>query len=147
MKLLGVVPQNLVSAENLGRTLLTLILLVSIVVFMIVNFILSLLWLTVWTLKKSKKLLLSIGAPGSTVRYILCRWADGRKNMSLTLKRWQNFVWRKAGDSRPDSISTFSAMHGGLSPNDLREYYNEQHKKAMTASTESPEHRARKAGL
>jgi hypothetical protein len=39
-------------------------------------------------------------------------------------------------------------MHGGLSPNDLDNYYNEQHKKAMNAEIDNNlEQRVRKAGI
>jgi hypothetical protein len=42
----------------------------------------------------------------------------------MSLKR----VWRKGGDSPPDSIYPYSEMHG------VREQYkNEQHEKAMKA--------------
>jgi hypothetical protein len=38
-------------------------------------------------------------------------------------------------------------MHGGLSRGELDRYHNEQHRRAMNAPIETPEHRARKAGL
>ena len=38
-------------------------------------------------------------------------------------------------------------MHGGLNPDDLKEYYNKQHERAMQAPIENIEQRARKAGM
>ncbi len=39
-------------------------------------------------------------------------------------------------------------MHGGLSPRELDDYYNEQHRKAMNAKIDNNlEQRARKAGI
>jgi len=102
------------------------------------------LWLTVWTLTKLKKLLLSIGAPGSSVRYILCRWEDALKSTRSTLKKLPSFAWRKVGDSPQGSISTYSAMHGGLSPHEVDEIKNKQYK---PVDNDNLEKRVREAGL
>ena len=112
LKSLGVVPQNLALAENLGILLLSLILLVSIATLMVVTFILSLLSLAMMILKKLLELLMSIGAPGSSVRYILCRLGDVPKNTILMLKKLQRRVWKEDGVSPQGSTYPYSEMHG-----------------------------------
>ena len=59
LKLLGVVPRNLVSQENLGKLLSCLMLLVSMTVLTVATIILSLLWLLMKTLTKLQELLMS----------------------------------------------------------------------------------------
>src|SRR6056300_412576 len=87
-KSLGVVPQNLALAENLGILLLSLMWLVSISLLLIATCILSLLSLLKATLMKLKRLWTLTEVPGWNVQYILCRWADAVKNMFSTLKMW-----------------------------------------------------------
>jgi hypothetical protein len=101
---------------------------VSITLLLIATCILSLLSLLKVTLMKLKGLWRLTEVPGYNVRYTLCRWADAVKNMPSTLKMSLKRVWRKGGDSPPDSIYPYSEMHG------VREQYkNEQHEKAMKA--------------
>jgi hypothetical protein len=133
LKSLGVVPQNLVSQENLGRLLLSLMLLVSITVLTVVNFTLSLLWLLKMTLLKLKELSVLIRVPGYNVQYILCRWVDALKSIPSMLKTLPKRVWKKDGDSHPDSTLAYSEM-----PGELREYKNAQHEKAMKATINKP---------
>jgi hypothetical protein len=110
----GVVALSSPLVENLGKTLLSLVLLMSIPLLLIVTFILNLLLLLVQILMKLGKLLLSIAAPGSSVRYILCRWEDVRKSIILMLKKLLTSVWKKAGDSPQDYTFHSSEMRGEL---------------------------------
>ena len=93
-KSLGVVPQNLVFQENLGKMLLNLMLLMSTAVLTVVTFILSLLSLLKMILKKLLRLWKSIVKPGLIAQYILCRLEDVRKNITSMLKKSQD-VWRR----------------------------------------------------
>ena len=120
LKSLGVVPQNLVLAENLGKLLLSLTLLVSISVLVIANFISSLLSLLMTTLTKLQKLWTLIEVPGWNVRYILCQWADAVKNMFSTSKKLPKHVWKGDGVLPPDFISPSLETPGEL--NKLTEY-------------------------
>ena len=132
--------QNLVSQENLGKLLSSLMLLVSILGLTVANFILSLLWLLKTTLQKLKELWTLTEVPGWNVRYILCQWAVAVKNTPSMLKTWLKRVWQKDGDLPPDSISAYSEM-----PGELRKYKNAQHEKAMKAPIDQDA--LRKAGL
>jgi len=70
-----------------------------------------------------------------------------QKNIILMSKKWQIFVWRKAGDLRQDSTSVYSEMHGEPKINmPTRHYRNKQHEKAMKAPIEDPSDAIRKAG-
>src|SRR6056300_871788 len=82
----GVVPRNLVLAENLGILLSCLL--------SLLNLILQKLKL-LWTLTE---------LPGYNVRYTLCRWADAVKNIPSTLKTLPKRVWQKDGDLPQDYI-------------------------------------------
>jgi redox-regulated HSP33 family molecular chaperone len=64
--------------------------------------------------------------------------------MSLTLKKLRKFVWKKDGDSPLDYTSAYSEM-----PGELRQYTNEQHKRAMTATIdkEALDDKLRREGL
>ena len=145
LRSLGVVPQNLVSQENLGRLLLSLMLLVSIAVLMVANFILSLLWLLMTTLTKLQKLWTLTEVPGWNVRYILCRWADAVKNTPSTLKTWQKRVWKEDGDSRQDSTYHYSEMRGGRENEFDPDEFLEDEKVKQKAKT--LEDRVREAGI
>ena len=144
LKSLGVVPQNFQLAENAGRMLLCLILLMSITVLLIVTFTLSLLSLMKLMSKKLAELWRVIETPGYNVRYTVCHWVDAVKNTSSIFKKWLSSVWKKDGDSHQDSISTYSAMHGGLSPHEVNEFKNKQNKPVSDVNLEK---RVREAGL
>ena len=124
---LGVVPQNLVLQENLGKMLLNLLLLIAIVLLTIVAFILSLLSLLEMILLKLKKLSVLTRVPGYNVQYTLCQWADAAKNTISTLKKLPKRVWKKDGDLPQDFTFHSSEMRGEL------RYRNKQHERAMTA--------------
>src|SRR6056300_656294 len=96
LRSLGVVPQNLALAENLGRLLLSLILLASIALLTVVNFISSLLSLLKMTLTKLQELWTLTEMPGYNVRYILCHLEDVRKSTISMLKRLPKRVWKGA---------------------------------------------------
>jgi hypothetical protein len=49
------------------------------------------------------------------------------------LKTLPKRVWKKDGDSHPDSTLAYSEM-----PGELREYKNAQHEKAMKATINKP---------
>ena len=110
----GLVPQNLVLAENLGILLYCLLSLVSIVLLTAVTFISSLLSLIVVTSKKLKELWRLTETPGFNVQYIVGRWADAVKNTISTLKKSQKSAWKKDGGLRPDYTYPYSEMRGGL---------------------------------
>jgi len=100
------------------------------------------------TLKKLKELWTLIEVPGYNVRYILCRWADAVKNTISMSKKSQKHVWSEVGASHQDSTYPYSEMRGGLENMfDPEEFINDQHKRAMQAHIETPEQRAREAGL
>src|SRR5210317_1156863 len=148
LKSLGVVPQNLAFQENLGKLLYSLMLLKSIVLLMGVTSILSLLSLLKMTLKKLQELWTLTEVPGFNVQYILCRWADAVKNTILTSKKSQKHVWSEVGASHQDSTYHSLEMPGGLENMfDEEQFINDQHKRAMQAQIDSPEKRAREAGL
>jgi len=111
-------------------------------------------------LKKLLELFSFTGMPGWNVQYILCRWADVRKNIRLMFKKWRISAWKEDGDSAQDYTYHYSEMHGG--PKTV--YKNKQHERAMTAPARRPgypiyvndndeeidldlEKRAREAGL
>ena len=149
-KSLGVVPQNLVLVENVGKMLLSLVWLLNITVLLTVTCILSLLSLLKLILMKSKELLVIIRMPGYNVQYILCRWVDAVKSIPLTLKTWQKHVWQKDGDSHQDYTFHSSEMRGELNNLETgedmllaqRDKYKEQNKKYKIID----EDKIRKAG-
>ena len=133
---LGVAPQNLVLAENLGKLLYCLILLVSIVALTAVTFISSLLSLLKMTLMKLRELWTLTEVPGFNVQYILCRLADVRKSITSMLKKSPKHVWSEVGASHQDYTSAYSEMPGELE--EVVKYKNEQHEKAMKAEIKKP---------
>jgi len=98
-----------------------------------VTCILSLLSLLKMTLTKLKGLLVLIRVPGYNVQYILCHWVDAVKNTPSMLRTWQKRVWKKDGDSRPDSTYPYSEMHGALD-----QVQQERLDKAMKAPIKQP---------
>jgi hypothetical protein len=70
--------------------------------------------LIVQILKKLAELCKHIVMSALSVQYIVCRLGDARKSMSSTFKRLRRSVWKKDGDSRPDSTYPYSEMHGAL---------------------------------
>jgi hypothetical protein len=115
----GVAALSFPLVENLGRTLSNLMLLLIIPLLLAVTFILNLSLLIVQTLKKLGGLCKHIVTQALSVQYIVCRLGDARKSMSLTFKRLRKSVWKKDGDSLPDSTLAYSEMPGGLNKEDL----------------------------
>ena len=115
--------------ENLGRTLLSLKLLVIITAFLVVTFTLSL-WLPIkMTWMRLLEQFSFIETLAWNVQSILCRWVDAVKNIPSMFKKSQTSVWKEDGDSAQDSTYHYSEMHGG--PKTV--YMNKQHERAMTA--------------
>ena len=104
-------------AENLGRLLSSLMLLLITTVFLVAVCISNLLWLTVQTLMKLAGLLKRIAVWVWNVLCTLCRWADVVKVITSPFKKLQNSVWRKDGDSVPDSTLAYLEMPGELKQN------------------------------
>ena len=98
--------------ENLGAMLSDLILSVIIMVLAIAICISNLSLLIVQILMKCIQPLPTIGMQALNVLSILCRWVVEVKNTILTSKKWQKYVWKKAGVSRQDSTSVYSGMPG-----------------------------------
>jgi hypothetical protein len=143
LKSLGVVPQSYLSAENLGKLLLNLTLLVSIALLTVATFILSLLWLLKTILKKSAELSVRMSERELDALYTSCHWEDDQKNTTLTSKKSQKHAWKEDGDLLPDSTSAYSEMPGGLDK--LNTKQKTQLEKAMKAPIDQD--KIRKAGL
>ena len=112
LKSLGLVPQNFLLAENLGKLLLSLKWLVIIIVYMAVLCILSL-WLLIDKIStRLGEQLKNIVQKESNVRSILCRWVDAVKNIILMLKKWLTSVWKKDGDSLQGYTFPYLGMPG-----------------------------------
>ena len=108
-------------------------------------FILSLWLLLKMTLTKLLELSKSIVAPGSSVRYILCRLADVPKSIISMFKKLQRRVWKGAGDSLQDSTYPYSEMRGALDKVKEKDKGKEQLDKAMKAPIDIE--RLRRKGL
>jgi hypothetical protein len=100
-----------------------------------------LLLLTVQTSMKLAGLFSNTGMPGLNVQYILCQWAVAVKNTISMSKKSQTSVCNEDGDLPQDYTLASSEM-----PGELKNYKNEQHKKAMQARI-IDEDAIRKAGL
>src|SRR6056300_805547 len=124
---LGRAVQNFPLAESLGILLSSLILLGSILMYLIVVCISSLLWLPkkMWT--KLQEQLNSTEQKESMFQSMLCRLGVVQKNTNSTLEESQHWQWSEAGGIHEDYTSTSSATLG--EPN------------------ETPDVKARKAGL
>ena len=118
--LLGVVHLNSPLAEKLGRMLLSLVLLVSIPLWMAVIFTLNLLLLIVQILMKLVELLKNIVQQDWNVQSTSCQWEDDQKNTTSTYKRWRTSVLKEAGDLHQDSTLVYSEMPGEL--NEIKKY-------------------------
>ena len=101
---------------------------------------------------KSRELFKSIGAPGSSVQYILCRWADVRRSIASMLKMSPRHVWSEVGGSHRGSTSAYSETPGEHSKEmdalyNIKKETNEQLEKAMKAEIKKdPSDAIRKAG-
>jgi hypothetical protein len=98
--------------------------------------------------KKFIELFTITGVPGWNVQSTLCLWADAVKNTYSTSVKWLSSVWSKDGVSRQECTSDSLEMRGGLeNAFDADEFINEQHERAMKKKLDTPEVRAREAGL
>ena len=134
--------------ENLGTLLSNLILLAIIILFLVVACILNLLYLIVQMLTMliepskniAKKILMYLS--------ISCRWAVEVKNTILQSTMWQNFAWRKVGDSHQDFTYPSSEMPGVLDDGTASRYTNEHLEDVMKKDIDHSdlEKRIREAG-
>src|SRR6056300_689454 len=114
--------------ESLGMTLLSLKLFALTMMFLTVNFILSLWSLMILMWMKLLKPLANTVVSGLNALYTSCRSVVDRKNTDSTQDEWPISQWNEAGDTHLDYTSTSSETHG-------------EHK------TETLDEKARKAGL
>jgi hypothetical protein len=70
-----------------------------------VNFISSLLSLTVWMWTKLRMLFKHTVTQALSVQYIVCRLADVQKSIASMFSKSQNFAWSEVGASRQDYTS------------------------------------------
>ena len=123
---LGVVPQNLVLVENLGKLLLSLMWLVIMLASVVVTSISSLLSLIKMTLKKLQELWTLTETPGYNVQYILCRWEDVQKNITSMFKKSQKSAWKEDGDLPQGYTSAYSEMPGGPKIDMPKKHYKKE---------------------
>jgi len=114
--------------ENLGMTLYDLMLLPIIIAAAIAICISNLLLLTVQMLMKLAVLLKHIAAWAWNALCTLCPWADVVKVITSPYRKLRSFVWKKDGDSHPDSTLAYSEMPGELDKNAkfLRDIHTEE---------------------
>jgi hypothetical protein len=77
-----------------------------------VNFISSLLSLTVWMWMKLVWLFKHTVTQALSVQYIVCRLADARKSIASMFNKSQSFAWSEVGASRQDYTSVSSETLG-----------------------------------
>lgn len=137
-------------AENLGKTLSSLVLLKITTILGIAMFILNLSLLTVQMSMKLAEQLKNTGRQVWNALFILCRWVAEVKDTILPSKKYQSSAWSGDGGLHPDYTYPYSVMHGEREK--LRK--ENEHIKAMEGkSTNEPEYdtdferRAREAGL
>jgi hypothetical protein len=114
LKQRSAVAQNSPLVGSLGTMLLSLALLVNTMMCLVLAYILSLLWLTMWMLKKLVEQLKHIVLRGWNALYTSCRWVDVQKATISLFKKLQSWQWRKGGDSHQDSTLAYSEMPGEL---------------------------------
>ena len=132
--------------ENLGKTLLSLTLLLITPVLLVVGCILNLLWLVMMILKKLGEQLRHMGEQELTALYTRCRSEGDQKNTTSTSKKSQTHAWTEDGDSHLDSTLAYSEMPGGPKiKTPQRHYINKNHEKAMKKPINQD--KLRKAGL
>ena len=134
--------------ENLGAMLSDLILSVITIALAIAICISNLSLLIVQILMKCIQPLPTIGMQALNVLSILCRWVVEVKNTILQSKMWQNFAWRKDGDSHQDSTYPSSEMPGVLDDGTASRYTNEHLEDVMKKDIDHSdlEKRIREAG-
>jgi hypothetical protein len=86
---------------------------------LVVTFILNLLLLIVQILKKLAELFKHIAMQALSALYTACRLGGVQKSMFSTFAKLQKSVWKKDGDSLPDSTLAYSEMPGGLKQEEL----------------------------
>jgi len=137
----GVVALSSPLVASLGILLYCLTLLTSIVLLITAIFTLNLLLLIAQILMRLGEQLMSIAKGAWNVLCTLCRWAVGAKSTTSMSKKSQTSAWKKDGDLPQDYTLASSEM-----PGELKNYKNEQHRKAMKARI-IDEDAIRKAGF